>query len=384
MRVVIIGAGVIGASVAHHLAIRGCRDLILLDRASGPGGGSTGRATGGFRAQYGTAINIRLSLLAREKLRRFAEETGGDAEYRPAGYLWLATSPDHLDELRQGLALQHREGLTESEEVTPADIRRLNPAVAAHTAVGGAFCHTDGFIRPLGILRGYLDSARRHGATVRWNTEVTGMARDASGRATAVLTRQELIEGDAFVNAGGAWAGEIGRRLGVALPVQPLRRQVALTMPTDALPEQMPMTIFVTDGFHLRVRDGRVLLLWPTPGIAGRPFDTSVDASWIDRIAEMAGTRVPPLAGVAIDRDGSWAGLYEMSPDKHAILGPMPGTPNLFAASGCSGHGVMHSPALGHLLAEIILDGRATTLDTRALRPERFDEGELNAYSEVL
>jgi sarcosine oxidase subunit beta len=171
---------------------------------------------------------------------------------------------------------------------------------------------------------------------------------------------------------------------GFDLPVVPLRRQVAATAPTDLLPDTMPMTIFTSDGFHLRVRDDRILLLWPTPGVAGRPFDAGVDDEWIEAVVAKAHRRVPVLRRSAIDRDSCWAGLYEVSPDKHAILGAAPGCPNLFLLNGCSGHGVMHAPALGHLLAEVMSDGAASTLDVSPLRPSRFGEGDLNPVSELL
>ncbi len=164
----------------------------------------------------------------------------------------------------------------------------------------------------------------------------------------------------------------------------PLRRQVARTVRTKALPWSMPMTIYCGDGFHLRVRDGRVLLLWPTPGVPGHPFDDSVDPVWVEQVTRMAHERLPVLRDVPVDLNCCWAGLYEMSPDKHAILGAAPGCPNFFLVNGSSGHGVMHAPALGHLLAEIILDGKATTIDTTPLRPGRFAENDLNPVSELL
>lgn len=188
----------------------------------------------------------------------------------------------------------------------------------------------------------------------------------------------------AVVNAAGAWAGAVARDCGVEVPITPLRRQVAVTAPTAVLSPETPMTIFVSDGFHLRVRDGRALLLWPTPGVAGAPFDTRVDANWIDEVAAKAHARVPVLRAVPIDRPGAWAGLYEMSPDKHALLGLAPGEENLYLINGSSGHGVMHAPALGHLLAEIILDGRAGTLDVGLLDPGRFAAGRPNPVSELL
>jgi glycine/D-amino acid oxidase-like deaminating enzyme len=382
--VVIIGAGVMGASVAYHLASRGQTDVLVVDRADASGAGSTGRATGGFRAQYATAVNIRLSLLAREKLLRFREELGIDPGYVQAGYLWLAANEKELGILDEGRVLQHREGLTEAQGVTPEDIARINPAIHLEGIAGGAFCPTDGFIRPLAILEGYLAGARRAGVEVSFGEEVTGIERDSRGRIVTVITNRRRVAAGVVVNATGAWAGEAGNRFGVRVPVEPLRRQVATTVATDVLPLTMPMTIYASDGFHFRVRDGRVLLLWPTPGVPGSPFDSSVDRTWIDQVVAKAHDRVPPLRNVGIDREACWAGLYEMSPDKHAILGAAPGCPNLYLINGSSGHGVMHSPALGPLLAEIILDGRATTVDVHALRPERFEEGDLNPVSELL
>ena len=143
----------------------------------------------------------------------------------------------------------------------------------------------------------------------------------------------------------------------------------------------MPMTIFTADGFHLRTRDGRVLLLWPTAGVAGDPFAATVDDGWIAEVAARARARLPVLGDTPIDRSACWAGLYEMSPDGHAIVGPAPECPNLYLINGSSGHGVMHAPALGHLLAEIVLDGAASAMDTTALRPSRFADGDPNPVS---
>jgi len=382
--VAVIGAGVMGASVAWHLAARGRRDVVVLDRAGTPGMGSTGRATGGFRAQYGTPINVRLSLLARDRLLRFREETGVDPGYVPAGYLWLATTPAELAALGAARAIQQAEGLREAVEVSPAEIAELNPAVRLDGVVGGAFCPSDGFIRPLAIIEGYLAAAARSGARVECGVEVTGMRRERDGRITAVETSRGPLAVGAVVNAAGPWAAGVAAMAGVALPVTPLRRQVAVTAPSDLLPAGMPMTIWVGDGFHLRVRDGRVLLLWPTPGVPGRPFEASVDPAWMDAVAAMAHARVPGLRRVPIDRDACAAGLYEMSPDKHAILGAAPRCPNQYLINGSSGHGVMHAPALGQLLAEIMCDGRASSLEVSGLDPGRFERGAANPVPELL
>jgi sarcosine oxidase, subunit beta len=382
--VAVIGGGVLGASAAYHLAVRGWRDIVILDRGDGPGEGSTSRATGGYRAQFATPINVRLSLLAREKLCRFKTETGVDPGYSQAGYLWLAADESELAALREGQRIQQAEGLSEAVEVGPDDVARLNPALAGDGISGGVFCPTDGFIKPLRMLEGYLAAGARLGVRMEWGTEATGFSLRQDGTVSTVLTSHGPIGVAAAVNAAGPWAAAVAEWAGVALPVTPLRRQAAATVPCDLLPQTMPMTIFAGDGFHLRVRDGRVLLLWPTPGVEGRPFDYSVDPGWVRQVTAMAHQRVPVLRRTQIDPAACWAGLYEMSPDKHAILGPAPGCPNLFLVNGSSGHGVMHSPALGQLLAEIMSDGTATSLDVHALRPTRFAEGQPNPVSGLL
>lgn len=221
----VVGGGVMGASVAHHLAARGQRDVVILDRADGPGAGSTGRATGGFRAQYATAVNVRLSLLARAKLLSFEDETGADPGYSPAGYLWLAGSAAELATLRAGREIQHAEGLREAVEVSPEEIARLNPAIRLDGIVGGALCPSDGFIRPLKILEGYLAAAVRRGVRVEWGVEVTGMRRRAGdGLVTALETSRGELAVGAVVDAAGPWAASVATMAGIALPVTPLRR----------------------------------------------------------------------------------------------------------------------------------------------------------------
>ena len=371
--VVVVGAGVVGASVAWHLAKRGVK-VTLVERGHGRADGSSYRATGGFRAQYGTAINIRLSLLSRAKLRRFREEVGADPGYSPAGYLWLACTGRELETLKEGCALQQAEGLTEAQVVSPSDILRLNPAIVDRSLVGGTFCPTDGFIRPQSILQGYLDGARARGAEVLWGSRVVGAARSGEG-ITGLVTDRGTVPCGAVVVAAGPWSGEIGRSLGLTIPVVPLRRQVAPTVRTEALPSGMPMTIWAGDGFHLRVKDGRVLLLRPTDGDPRDPWSTEVDDAWVREVSGMAAERLPVLRNVPVDRLACWAGLYEMTPDKHALLGRTHGAVNAFTASGNSGHGVMHSLAEGELLSELIVDGAFTTLDATSLRPTRFAEG---------
>lgn len=367
--VVIVGAGVIGASIAYHLASRGVRGVVVLDRGDAPGAGSTPRATGGFRAQFAMPAEIALSLLSREKLQRFQEEIGVDSGYRPYGYLFIARSEQAMTQLRLANELQHACGLTEARVIDADEVRRINPAVEDVAIVGGTFCPTDGFIRAMKILGGYVAASQRLGVRFEFGVTVRGMQTEGD-RIIALETSAGAMHADVFINAAGAWAGTFG----IDVPVAPLRRQVAATIETDVLSDSMPMTVWADDGFHFRVRDRRVLLLWPDSPPSN--FDTSFDSdSWLPRVLAFTNARVPMLRDVPIDPDACWAGLYEMSPDHHAILGRAPALTNLYLANGCSGHGVMHAPAIGHVITELILDGRSS-IDIDSLRPSRFAEGE--------
>ena len=372
MRVAVIGAGVIGCSVAWHLASRGCKDVVVIDRAAALGGGSTARATGGFRCQFNTAVNIRLSMLSREKLRRFRDEVGADPGYTPAGYLFLARTQEAMRQLREANTLQVRSGVAEARMISADEARAISPAFDDPDVIGGAFCPTDGFIVPMQILRGYADDAQRRGVKFMFDTTVTAV------RDGLVETTRGRIECDTIVNAAGPWASLVCK-----VPVTPLRRQVASTVDTDVLPASTPMTIWVDDGFHYRVRDGRVLLLFPDTPQTADPFDCSVENAWLANIERTTRDRVPCLRDVPIARDRCWAGLYEMSPDRHAIVGRSTEFENVFLANGSSGHGVMHSPAIGQVIAEMVLDGR-TSIDVTDLRPSRFAEGAAIVSSELL
>jgi len=385
--VVIVGAGVMGASAAYHLAQRGCRDVVVLERDGVPGMGSTGRATGGFRAQFTTDVCVRLSLLAREKLLRFRDETGVDPGYRPVGYLFMARTPAQVEALRTALHVQRGAGLHDAREVGPDEIRRLAPTVRADLFVGGTFCPTDGYIVPLQVMRGYLEAAARLGVRFEYHAgEVSCLLEGGAAgprRVRGVRTASGEVAAGAVVNAAGPWAGRLALTAGIALPVTPLRRQTAVTHPFP-IADDTPMTINVDDGFHFRVRDGRVVMQWPADTPADDPFDTTFDARWIDEVMLAACHTAPRFREARIDLDRCLCGLYEMSPDKHAILGPAPGVGGFYLINGSSGHGVMHSPILGQLLAEMIVDGQARTLDVRALRPARFADGEPNVDRSVL
>ena len=386
--VVIIGGGVVGASVAYHLAEAGCRDVLVVERGRELGEGSTGRATGGVRAQFATAVNVRMSLYSIDFFARFSEATGRDCGYRPVGYLFLAAGERQLAQLESNRERQRAAGLNCVEILSTGDIAARLPMLRLDDIAGGSFCPIDGLIDPLAVTRGLMARARERGARLWTDARVTGIELEG-GAIVSVNTSRGRVSTRAVVNAAGPWAAEVARFAGVEIPVTPLRRQLVGTEPFDGLPERMPMVIDLSDGFHFRRVGHRgahapgVLLAWPdpeeTPG-----FKTDFDEDFTGRILARAARRVPAFAGLKVDRRLCRAGLYEMTPDHHAIVGRAPGVAGLYLANGFSGHGVMHSPATGRAVSDLILHGESRAVDIHALRAERFAEGDLIRESVLL
>lgn len=374
----IVGGGIIGASVAWHLAELGWRDVAIVDRGDTPGTGSSGRTAGVFRASFSAPLLVRLSLLAREKLARFREETGGDAGFAATGHLCVAQSAQEMELLRNQLRTQRSEGVIDVRELGADEVARLNPALAPEGITGGAYSPSDGVFRPMDVLKGYLVAAERRGVRVLWGTEVQGFKRNSARRITAAHTSLGTIRVAAVVNAAGPWAAPLADRAGVALPVLPLRRQVLSASAGQVLPPNLPNTTFASDGFFFRQDGDRVLCMRPSPGIRGRPWDTTLEPAWIEETIALARERLPALAGVPLNPDGSWGGLFEISPDHHPVLGTAAECENFFMANGSSGHGAMHAPALGQLLAELMTEGAAPCMDITPLRLARFSEGRAN------
>ncbi|MGH9842674.1 MAG: NAD(P)/FAD-dependent oxidoreductase [Blastocatellia bacterium] len=380
--VVIIGGGIVGSSVAYHLAEQGCTDVLILEREEKQGLGSTSKSMGGVRAQFTTDINIRMSLYSIDFFSRFEEATGHTADYRAHGYLFAATTAAHLNYLRENQARQRALGLDNAEMVSRDEIVRMVPQVIADDIIGGSHCPTDGFVDPNGVMTGFAKRARERGVRVRLNTEVTGI-NVSNGQVTGVKTSSGEIHTRVVVNAAGPWAAIVAGMAGAELPVTPLRRQIVKTQRCDFLPAKFPMFIDMSTGFHFRREGDSILLAWPddeeTYG-----FQSAFTPEFIEKILTHAIRRVPQFEDLPVNPKQCWAGMYEVSPDHHAIIGPAPEVKGLFYANGFSGHGVMHSPATGRITADLILHGRCDVLDARPLGVERFAEGRLLEETAVL
>jgi len=371
--VVIIGGGIVGSSIAYHLIAAGCKDVLVIERESAQGKGSTGKSMGGVRAQFSTPINIQMSLYSIPFYASFDVRLGHPAGYRPQGYLFCATNDEHLAYLRTNFEKQVAMGLKDVRLVNAGEIRKLFPQLRSDDIVGGSFCPTDGFVDPYSAMIGFMSWASDHGAKLWKNANVSAIQCDSRGIASVETTKGSVAT-RTVVNAAGPWAVEVARMVGIDLPVKPLRRMLVPTEPFDGFPHSAPMIIDMSNGFHFRPEGLGFLLAWndpeETPG-----YKTDFDPGFIEKILTRAADRVPVFENLAVNPKRAWAGLYEMTPDHHPILGAVPEVPGFYLANGFSGHGVMHAPATGKILADLILTGKTGLVDARLLDLARFAEG---------
>jgi sarcosine oxidase subunit beta len=380
--VVIIGGGIVGSSIAYHLTAAGCSDVLVIERETAQGKGSTGKSMGGVRAQFSTPVNIQMSLYSIPFYASFDERLGHPAGYRPQGYLFCATSEKQMAYLRANHENQVAIGLKDARLITADGIRSMFPQLRSDDIVGGSFCSTDGFVDPYSAMIGFMTWAAEHGAELWKNTSVTGIQRDARGVA-GVETTKGTVATRVVANAAGAWAAEVAKMVGLSLPVEPLRRMLVPTEPFAQFPHTAPMIIDMSNGFHFRPEGLGFLLAWndpeETPG-----YKTDFDPAFIEKILTRAADRVPVFENLAVNPRRAWAGLYEMTPDHHPILGPAPDVPGFFLANGFSGHGVMHAPAAGKILSDLILTGNTDLVDASFLGLSRFAEGRMIEETAVL
>jgi sarcosine oxidase subunit beta len=370
-QVVVAGGGVMGASIAYHLARGGVKDILLLEKEEFFGQGATGRCAGGVRYQFATEVNIRLSLASLPMLERFEEEIGQAIDYRQCGYLFLLTQPRDIDAFQRNQALQNRLGVP-TEWWDGDQIRRRLPRMRLEDVTGGTFNPKDGIVDPNSVVMGYIQAARRLGVTALTGVIVTGL-QVHGGKVVGVETNAGRVATPIVFNAAGPWAGLLGEMAGVPIPITPLRRQMFTTTQIPDIPVDFPFVIDFAQSLYFHREGPGLLIGMSNPG--EKPgFDQSVDPEWELVNMSAAAARLPLLeqAGLA----SRWAGLYEVTPDAHPIFSAAP-VQGFYICAGFSGHGFMHGPIAGLLMAELLLDGRAHSVDVSMLDLARFSEGRL-------
>ena len=368
---VVIGGGVMGASTAYHLARRGVKNVLLLEKEQFYGQGATGRCAGGVRYQFSTEINVRLSQLSLPMLESFEEEIGQPIDYRQCGYLILLSNEEDLTQYEMNVRLQNELGV-DTTIMDGEEIRQRLPMMNLEDILAGTFNAKDGLVDPNSVVMGYINAATRLGVKTLSGVEVTGIDLQG-GEIASVITSQGTVQTPILINTAGPWAGRIGHMAGVEIPITPLRRQILTTTPLPEIPADFPFVIDFAQSLYFH-REGEGLLTgmsnpYQTPG-----FNQDIDPEWEVNHLEAAAQRMPLLENAGLL--SHWAGLYENTPDAHPIFGATP-VAGFYICAGFSGHGFMHGPASGLIMSEIILDGEPSSLDVSELGLDRFESGRL-------
>jgi sarcosine oxidase subunit beta len=365
--VVIVGGGVVGCSIAYHLARRGEKDVVVLERET-VGSGTTSKAAGGIRAQFPTETEVRISLESIRVFERFPEEFGVDPGYKKIGYLFLVSDPEDLKGFEARIAMQTALGV-DVRTITPREAQEIVPALRVDDLIAAVWGRGDGMAGPAEVTNGYAKRARELGARIVEGVEVSGI----DLRQHTVRTTRGDVGAPIVVNAAGPAAARVGRLAGVDIAVHPRRRHIFFTDPFPEIPGPVPLTTDRASGFYFRKEMEQVLLSPGDVEDAGQDLDVTMDWSKRDEAVEKAIHRVPILEGARIA--GGWAGLRPLTPDDHAIIGWAPDVEGFFLAVGFGGHGFQHSPATGRLTAEWLLDGKPS-MDLSLFDPGRFRKGQ--------
>jgi sarcosine oxidase, subunit beta len=375
---VVVGGGVMGASSAYHLAERGMTDVVLLEREPFLGAMSTGQCAGGVRHQFASEINVRLSQQSIAMLEQFPEEMDQEIGLRFDGYLILLSSDESVSAFREAVQMQHGLGVN-TRWLDKSDAARMVPLLDLHGVVAATFYERDGLCDPSSVVQGYAAAARRKGVLVATEAGATNVERRAGS--FLVHTPKGAVETPVLVNACGAWAPEVGRMVGVEIPIQPIRRQMTVTTPLPEVPSDFPFTIFFDESLYFH-REGAGILTGQSNRDETPGYKLDVDTEWETVHFEHAMARFPLLENAGVL--SRWAGLYEVTPDAQAIFGRVPTVEGFYIMAGFSGHGFMHGPAAGLLMAEEVLDGKAHTIDIEPFRYERFLDGALSPEFNVI
>jgi sarcosine oxidase, subunit beta len=378
--VVVVGGGVVGASVAYHAAAAGAGRVLLLERSDALGTGSTGACAGGFRHQFSSEVNVRLSLASVPMILSFSEQHDLPLDVWQDGYLFLVRGEERWRTFVEAATMQRSWGVN-VDLLTPGEAEHLVPGIDLDGVAGATFGPDDGIADPSGLTLGYATAARRAGAEIRTEVEV-GAVRTAGGRVTGVDSPSGRIDAAAVVNAAGPWASSLAATCGVELPLEPIPRHVVVTGPFSGVPERRTLVIDAETTLYFH-REGSGVLMGMGSARERPTFETRVDERFVSEELLPTSVRVFPAVAEA-GMEHAWVGLYEMTPDRHPVIGSVDGLEGLYLANGFSGHGFQHAPIVGKLVAEMITEGEARTVDVSSLSLERFAEGRLVRESHVV
>jgi sarcosine oxidase, subunit beta len=386
--VVVVGAGIMGLSIAYHLAMLGVKDVLVLDK-SYLCGGASGRNGGGVRAQWSSEANVTLMQDSIRMCREFATRMKINVWFRQGGYLFLARTPAIRSSLEKSVALQNANGLP-TRMLSPQEARRIVPELDVTGVEAASYNPDDGVVFPWPFVWGYAQAARKLGVEVATWQEVVGFETTGS-RIDGVRVRpcgkpgesasaaSTVIRTNKVVNAAGAWSPEVSRLLGVELPNKPHRHEICSTEPLK--PWLKPLVADLSDGLYFSQSTrgeivGGIGNAYVAPGL-----DQESSHAFLGKYARALVRSCPILGRVKVLRQ--WAGCYDLTPDANPIVGPVDAVENFFQASGFMGHGFMMAPVIGKLLAQVIAEGPAVPLfDRWNLR--RFAEGKLLSEAMII
>jgi sarcosine oxidase subunit beta len=361
--VVVVGGGIVGASVAFHLTRAGVRDVVVVERGE-LAGAASGKPIGGLRAQFSDRLNAILALRSLEAYARL----GAAMDHERVGYLFLLPTDEDAATFAHAIELQRELGIP-AVLLTPEEALERCPHLDPTAFVAATFCPIDGHARPVAAARAYVTAARRRGARLVTGCPVTGIDVQG-GEIAAVRTAQGTVRTSVVVCAAGAWSAQIGAMAGVTLDVTPLRRQIAFSAPTSLAVRGLPFTIDMATTCYFHRADDCLLLGMSDPAQAPG-FLEHYDAAWEPALREAARRCAPALADLPLTH--GWAGLYEVTPDASALIGEAPAVGRFLYATGFSGHGFCQAPATGEIVADLVR-GEPPFVDVTPLRAERFAE----------
>ncbi|WP_329005466.1 FAD-binding oxidoreductase [Kribbella sp. NBC_00709] len=375
--VVIIGGGVMGTSIAFHLAEAGVERVLLLEMNE-LGSGSTCKAAGGVRANFSDSVNIALGARSLEAFAAFQERPGQEIDLHRVGYLFLLDADEQVEQFRESTQLQNTLGQP-TRMISVDEAVALAPVVAPDGLVGACFSPTGGHCTPESVVLGYATAARRLGATLVTGCEVLGI--DAVGNClSAVRTDRGVVRTGTVICAAGAWSESLAASVGVELPVTPVRRQIVVTEAIAGLPAELPMTIDFGSTFYFH-REGPGLLVGMSDPDEQSGFHLNRTDTWIPRLTDVMVRRAPALLDVGLI--GGWAGLYEVTPDHNALIGEAADVSRFLYATGFSGHGFLQGPAVGEVIRDLYL-GREPFVDISPLDAGRFQRSTTRAERNVV